>query len=125
MMEQAKVSTEGSVMQSDSLGQGAADAHSSQAASPTKEPASTPRLAARLHSERLIQRYLWFILGVCINSFGVAFITKAALGTSPISSIPYVLDLAFPPTFGETTFAMNLVYIVLQVVLLRRDFKPI
>lgn len=125
MMEQAKVSTEGSVMQSDSLGQGAADAHSSQTASPTKEPASTPRLAARLHSERLIQRYLWFILGVCINSFGVAFITKAALGTSPISSIPYVLDLALPLTFGETTFAMNLVYIVLQVVLLRRDFKPI
>lgn len=73
----------------------------------------------------LLARYLWFVLGVCINSFGVAFITKAALGTSPISSVPYVLDLAFPPTFGETTFVMNLIFIILQIALLRRDFKPI
>lgn len=81
--------------------------------------------AATSEPSHLAARYLWFVLGVCINSFGVAFITKAALGTSPISSIPYVLDLAFPPTFGETTFVMNLVYIILQIALLRRDFKPI
>lgn len=81
--------------------------------------------AATKHASNLAQRYLWFVLGVCINSFGVAFITKAALGTSPISSIPYVLDLEFPLTFGETTFVMNLVYILLQIALLRRDFKPI
>ena len=90
--------------------------------------ASTPqgkaRFAERLRSERLLQRYIWFVLGVCINSFGVAFITKAALGTSPISSIPYVLDLKLPLTFGQTTFALNLLYIALQVALLRRDFKP-
>ena len=83
------------------------------------------RLKERLHSERLVQRYLWFVLGVCINSFGVAFITKAALGTSPISSVPYVLDLELPLSFGETTFAMNLLFIIAQVALLRRDFKPI
>lgn len=83
------------------------------------------RLKERLHSERLVQRYLWFVLGVCINSFGVAFITKAALGTSPISSVPYVLDLELPLSFGETTFAMNLLFIIAQIALLRRDFKPI
>ena len=38
-------------------------------------------------------RYLFFVIGVMINSFGVALITKAALGTSPISSVPYVLSL--------------------------------
>ena len=74
---------------------------------------------------RLALRYLWFVIGVAINSFGVAFITKAALGTSPISSIPYVLDLAFAPTFGEFTFVLNMLYIVLQIVILRRDFKPV
>ena len=31
----------------------------------------------------LIKRYFFFILGLIINSFGVAFITKSALGTIP------------------------------------------
>ena len=43
----------------------------------------------------LIKRYFFFTLGLIINSFGVAFITKSALGTSQISSIPYVLSLKF------------------------------
>lgn len=72
-----------------------------------------------------VSRYLWFVLGVLINSFGVALITQAALGTSPISSIPYVLSLRFPITLGEFTFILNLVYILGQIVLLRRVFQPI
>lgn len=82
------------------------------------------RAAQDAHAN-LLQRYLWFILGVAINSFGVAFITKAALGTSPVSSVPYVLDLAFPPTLGEFTFVLNTLYVLMQVAMLRRDFKPI
>lgn len=72
-----------------------------------------------------VSRYLWFVLGVLVNSFGVALITQAALGTSPISSIPYVLSLRFPITLGEFTFILNLVYILGQIVLLRRAFQPI
>ena len=45
-------------------------------------------------------RYGYFLLGVILNSFGVALITKAALGTSPISSLPYVLSFRFPLTLG-------------------------
>lgn len=74
---------------------------------------------------RLALRYLCFLMGLLINSFGVAFITKAALGTSPISSIPYVLALRFQPTFGEFTFVLNMLYILGQVVLLRRAFQPV
>ena len=70
-------------------------------------------------------RYLWFLAGVLINSFGVALITRAALGTSPISSLPYVLSFRFPVTLGQFTFAMNLFFILGQVLLLRRDFQPI
>ena len=52
----------------------------------------------------LIKRYFFFILGLIINSFGVAFITKSTLGTSQISSIPYVLSLKFTNlSFGQTT----------------------
>ena len=79
------------------------------------------------HTEKLARRYAWFALGVAVNSFGVALITKAALGTSPITSVAYVLDLAFAPTLGEFTFAMNLVFIAGQIALalLRRDFQPV
>lgn len=70
-------------------------------------------------------RYVWFTLGVVINAFGVALITKALLGTSPISSVPYVLSLRFVPTLGQFTFAMNLLFIAAQVVLRGRKFPPI
>lgn len=79
----------------------------------------------RGRKRRLALRYLFFVLGVAINSFGIAVITKAALGTSPISSVAYVLDLAFPPTLGEFTFVVNLLFIAGQIVLLRRDFQPL
>lgn len=79
----------------------------------------------RAHGRRLALRYLFFVLGVVVNSFGIAVITKAALGTSPISSVAYVLDLAFPPTLGEFTFVINMLFILGQVALLRRDFQPV
>ena len=37
-----------------------------------------------------LKRYIIFFIGLYINSLGVALITKASLGTSPISSITYV-----------------------------------
>ena len=72
-----------------------------------------------------IHRYIWFVAGILINSFGIAVITRAALGTSPISSTPYVLSLRFQPSLGQFTFAMNTLFILMQAVLLRREFKPV
>lgn len=73
-----------------------------------------------------IERLVWFSAGILINSFGIVLITKGALGTSQISSIPYVLSLQMPSiSFGMFSFIMNMVYIVLQALLLRRQFKPI
>lgn len=74
---------------------------------------------------QLIKRYIIFFSGVIINSFGIAFITKAALGTSPISSIPYVLSLAFEPSFGTISFVFNCLFIVAQMILLKKDFEKI
>ncbi|MDD3185378.1 MAG: cytidylate kinase family protein [Anaerostipes sp.] len=70
----------------------------------------------------LTRRYLFFIVGLFVNSFGVSFVTKASLGTSPISSIPYTLSLGFAPTLGDFTLYMSIVLIVIQLVLLRRNF---
>ena len=75
--------------------------------------------------KNMIYRYFWFTLGILINSFGIALITKAAMGTSPISSVPYVLSFRFPLTFGQITFIMNTFFIIGQIILLRRDFHPV
>lgn len=73
---------------------------------------------------RQIERLAWFAAGILINSFGIVLITKGALGTSQISSIPYVLSLQVPSiSFGMFSFIMNMVYIVLQALLLRKQFK--
>ena len=75
--------------------------------------------------DNMPQRLVFFALGVVINSFGVALITLGNLGTSAISSVPYVCSLQFPMfSFGVTTFIWNILLILVQVVLLRRDFKP-
>lgn len=69
------------------------------------------------------KRYVTFIVGLFINSLGVSMITKASLGTSPISSIPYVLSLKFPFTLGEFTIAFSIFLIILQLIILRKNFK--
>lgn len=70
-----------------------------------------------------VKRYAFFLAGLFVNSLGVAFITKADLGTSPISSVPYVLSLGFPFTLGQFTVAFNLLIIALQVLILRKEFQ--
>ena len=49
--------------------------------------------------------------------------TKASLGTSPISSIPYVLSLNFPLTLGNFTILFSILLILLQLLILRKNFK--
>lgn len=71
-----------------------------------------------------LKRYVVFLIGLFVNSLGVALITKADLGTSPISSIPYVLSLNFPLTLGQFTVLFSLLLIVLQLVILRKNFRP-
>lgn len=57
--------------------------------------------------------------GVFILSFGIAFITKAGLGTSPISSIPYTLSLIIPRvTLGQFTIIVNVLFVLAQIVIL-------
>ena len=70
-----------------------------------------------------VKRYLVFLLGLFVNSLGVALITKADLGTSLISSIPYVLSLSFPFSLGQFTIFFSILLIVLQLVILGRNFK--
>lgn len=69
------------------------------------------------------RRYAIFLVGLFINSLGVSCITTADLGTSPISSIPYVLSLNFPLSLGEFTILFNLLIVLVQLPILRRNFR--
>ena len=71
----------------------------------------------------LIKRYIFLLAGLFVNGLGVSFITKAGLGTSPITSIPYTLTLGFTPTVGMFTLVFNIFLVILQVILLRRNFQ--
>lgn len=55
----------------------------------------------------VLRRYLLLCAGLAIMAFGVAFSIKASLGTSPISSVPYVVSL------------------FVQILILRRNYHPI
>ena len=70
-----------------------------------------------------LKRYLFFLVGLFVNSLGVSVITKAALGTSPISSIPYVLSLNHPLSLGEFTVIFSFLLIFLQLLILRKRFR--
>lgn len=70
-----------------------------------------------------LKRYVIFIVGLYINSLGVSMVTKANLGTSPISSIPYVLSLQFSYSLGQFTIIFSIFLIALQLIILRKNFK--
>lgn len=73
----------------------------------------------------ILKRYLLLLIGLAIMAFGVAFSIKASLGTSPISSVPYVVSLFAPLTVGTATITMHCVFIILQILILRKNYHPI
>lgn len=47
---------------------------------------NTPMNTQKIKS--IVFRYILFLIGLFIASLGVAFSTKAGLGTSPVASVP-------------------------------------
>ncbi len=72
-----------------------------------------------------LKRYLFLCIALFIMSLGVAFSIKANLGTSPISSVPYVVSLITPITVGMVTILMHCVFILLQIIILRKKYQLI
>ena len=68
----------------------------------------------------LFRRLLLFVLSLFINAVGIAFITKGSLGTSPITSVNYVLSMFTSLTMGQWTIIVNILFVFLELPLLRR-----
>ena len=68
----------------------------------------------------LIRGYALFLIGLFIASMGVAFSTKAGLGTSPVASVPYSVSLVSKLlTFGGWLNLLSVIQIITQVAVLK------
>lgn len=76
---------------------------------------------AALHPRRL----LLLLTGLVIMSFGIALSVRSDLGTTTISSLPYVLSLISPLSLGVASILVNAGLVALQVLILRRRFRPV
>ena len=67
-----------------------------------------------------IRRYALFLTGVILSATGIAFITRAGLGTSPVSGLPFVLSLITSISMGTYTFIFNMTFLMLEAILRRK-----
>ena len=72
-----------------------------------------------------LKRYSMFIAGVIFSALGISLITKAGLGTSPITSLAFVLTFIFPHSLGEFTMLVNTVMFLIQAALLGKAFGKV
>lgn len=81
------------------------------------------------NEKKMIKRYAFrtvqYALGLLILAIGVAFCANSKLGISPVTSLPYVISLATGFKLGNCVTAVFVVFIALQILILRKDFNPI
>lgn len=70
-----------------------------------------------------INRYFIYLLSLFIISLGASLSIKANLGTSPLICLPYVSSLIVKLSVGEVMFVFTIIFILIQVLLLRRNFE--
>lgn len=68
---------------------------------------------------KTILRYITFIVGLYFLSLGIVSIVTSTLGTTPISSVNYVVTLHTPISLGTATFLINVLLIIGQFWLIR------
>jgi len=77
-----------------------------------------------MKKNRYFTRVLMLILGTCCISFGIAVMSKADIGMSPISSFPFVLSKALPTlTLGNYVLLWNMLFALLQIPVLGKNYK--
>lgn len=78
---------------------------------------------SRKKANEILLRFIVLAIGLFIMALGVALSTKADLGVSPISCLPYVLSLILPFTMGQLTSVMLAIFLLFQIIILRREFQ--
>lgn len=64
------------------------------------------------------------LIGLVVTALGLAVCVRADLGISPITTLAYALNRAFPVlSLGTYVFFQHVVFFILTLALLRKDFK--
>lgn len=74
---------------------------------------------------QLLIRVAVYCLGLFFLALGVAFSVNSNLGVSPVNSLPYVISRILELPMGSCVTAVFCSYILLQVLILRREFNPV
>ena len=82
---------------------------------------TTVFIKVKLMNTRNPRAYILFVIALAINAFGIAFITRALLGTSPITSITYVMSMFTSLTMGQWTIVLNLGFMILELPFMRKE----
>ena len=76
--------------------------------------------------KELVKRILVLFSGLLITTLGLAVAKRAELGMPPITAVANVLSIKYTfLSMGNWLIIFNYLLVVLQIVLLRRNFKPI
>ena len=77
-------------------------------------------------------QHLLLLVSLCIMTLGVAVCVRSMLGSSVISTLPYVFETAgkqipgIPKlTIGQYTYIMNGILVLGQIAVLRKRFEPV
>jgi len=70
-----------------------------------------------------IRRAALCLLGNFVLAFGVAMAVKADLGITPVNSIAFVLSKVLSVDHGFMTGAIYACYVLIQLAILRREFR--
>lgn len=65
-----------------------------------------------------------YFMGLFVMTIGIALSVKSNLGVSPVSSIPYTMTCVWGIEMGRATILFHIVLVVIQVIILRKNFKP-
>ncbi len=76
-------------------------------------------------SKYLIRRIVLYFVGLFIMTIGIALSVKSNLGVSPVSSIPNTMTLVWGIEMGNATIMFHCVLVVIQILVLRKKFKPV
>jgi len=71
----------------------------------------------------LMLRWILFVGAMFFMGIGVSLTTVSVLGTSPILSIALVLSYIFPFSIGQFTFYVSLIFLLLEIIIMGREFK--
>ena len=71
----------------------------------------------------LLPRLGLLMLGIVLLSLAISLSIRSEIGTSPVSSLPYVYSIITSFSVGLLTILMQLIMIVGQILILGKDFR--